>query len=189
MIRRKYKFLVVIAIILLASLMTIFLSRGWIRETLIPNYFTTSAKTSLDGSYQDSYESSLSFVEDLGLDGINSIKTADCRLFGAEGVSTKVSCYVGSGDSFTPSMEYKEFFKNNSNKIEESLLANGWTKTWNQNQPIEELFDNADNNYSIGVNYVKNDPKECTLKLSYNAWQEPDNFKYSLSCVEYITYF
>jgi hypothetical protein len=67
-------------------------------------------------------------------------------------------------------------WKQTSPAFERSLLASGWTKVWNEKQPIDEILDNPQNDGSIGVNYTKTHGKmTCTLTF---MWVQPSTPNY-----------
>jgi hypothetical protein len=167
-----------------------YLGREWIRESFIPygppSYF---ARKSLEKAYAQAYESVKQPAADLQI-VLDPRVTPDCHLFAAQGIQTRISCYAGSGDGIQIQDEYISSFKQFSAGIEAKILESGWTKVHNAAQPINELFDNPDNDVSIGVNYEKKYRKNtCTLSLFYNAYQKnPNELRYSLSCYRYINF-
>lgn len=167
-----------------------YLARGWIRESFIPkgppSHF---ARRSLHRSYQQSLNSLSQPADELKIKLDENVHT-DCDLSAARFFQTRVSCDNGSGDGTAISDDYITWFKQNSADIEQKILQDGWTKTWNAAQPINELFDNPDNDVGIGVNYEKEYGKNtCTLSLFYIAYKKnPSELRYSLSCYRYINY-
>lgn len=176
-------------VIVVALLVLLFVFRGWIRKSILPNQVSYFAKQSLHEAYKRSNESAKLPLEELKITLRPDVVT-QCHLFTAEMFHTTVTCRNSSGDELELYDDYLHFFKQNSLKVEQKILNQGWTKVWNAQQPINELFNNPTNDVSVGVNYEKPYGKnKCTLSLFYNAYEKnPRRLSYSLSCDRIIHY-
>lgn len=187
--RQRRKMLLILPFLLVCLILGAYFGRGWIRASLLPRQVSYFAKKSLQQSYKQSHQSISQPLNDFKLKLDPEVRT-DCDLLSAEGFQTSIACRNGSGGELKISDEYISSFKQDSKATEQKILHNGWTKTWNANQPISELFDNPSNNVSIGVNYEKKYGKNvCTVSFFYNAYENnPSKLHYSLSCERYIYY-
>lgn len=183
---------VFVAVVLgvLIVLASAYIFRGWIRDDFLPNQVSYLAKRSLVDSYKASYKSAEQTIQDLQLN-LSPDAGASCSLLSAEGIQTTLYCNAGSEGTTEASDDYIKSFKQNSSEVEARLLSNGWTKTWNAQQPINELFNNPENDVSIGVNYEKRYGKNlCRLSLYYNAYEKnPSMLRSSLGCTRTVHYF
>lgn len=175
------------ALVILVILL--FICRGWIREKFLPNQVSYFAKKSMEKAYTQSHGSLAQPLRELQVSLAANVHTA-CRLYGAKSVQTAVTCDNSAGDIMDISAEYIDRFKQNSITIEQQILQRGWTKTWNEQQPINELFKNPNNDASVGVNYEKKYGKNtCELSLFYNANEKnPSKLHSILSCNRLIYY-
>ncbi len=115
---------------------------------------------------------------------------ASCSLLSAEKLATTIHCISSSGGKIQRTDEYVKLFKEQSLATEKLLQDNGWSKIWNQYQPINEMLDNSENAYTIGVDYEKSyQDSKCKISIFYNAWESPKTMYYNLSCSEYVDYF
>ncbi len=188
MFKNNKKLIVILSSSIVVLLLGSYLSRGWIRESFLPNgppsYF---AKQSLDKAHQKAVNSISQSLAGLGL-SFQSKWPAACNLFAADGLQTEVSCYVSSWGEKEITNDYIAFFSQNSVEVEDKILENKWTKIHNIAQPINELFNDPDNDVTVAVNYVKNYGKNtCTLSMSYNAFEkDPSKLHYYLTCYRSI---
>ena len=181
-------FVVVLGILIV--LMGTYAMRGWIREDFLPNQASYFTKQSLADSYKESYASAEQTIQDLQLN-LSTNAGASCNLLSAEGIQTTLYCNAGSEGTTEATDDYIKAFKQTSSDVEARLLQKGWTKAWNAQQPINELFNNPENDVSIGVNYEKIYGKNlCRLSLYYNAYEKnPSMLRSSLGCTRTVHYF
>jgi len=86
-----------------------------------------------------------------------------------EGLKMDVSCLkTQRSDDRDFTADFAGNWKQHSTVFENYLQSTGWRK--NATQPIHEIYDNPNNDVSIGVEYLKKHSKTtCELSVVYNA--------------------
>ena len=123
-------------------------------------------------------------------------RPANCDNAMYEGISLSKFCYIlYLNDNPAPEITdaYRELWRTKSPALEEYVLANGWTKTGNTQQPINELLIRGDGNENVGARYEKHHGKiTCKLAIWYDGSVEnPDDRKLNAqkSCTRTIEFF
>lgn len=174
----------------------VFLSRGWVQKSFLPNQVSYFAEKSLEKSYEESYASLKQPFEKLQIElsaseRLNVGERSDCNFYAAKGLMTSISCSVGTGGKLQVSESYITLFKQESSEAEKRVLENGWTKVRSSAQSISQLFDRSGKDEDMSVNYEKNYGKNtCKLEFGTQVYENrPQELHYAFYCIRQIHYF
>lgn len=190
----KKKLILIIASIFCILLVTLFVFRGVVRGYIIPKFVDIVYGPSVDKNFARDYPDVNKKLEEFGFTFKNSPRR-DCNVNGEamyEGIRETIYCFYSTrNDDITFSSQLVSNWKQNSVSLEKYLLASGWTKQWNELQPIDEIYNNPNNDVSVAVNYTKtHGPTECELSIVYNAgYPHPDTTYAIESCEREIKIF
>lgn len=177
-----------------------YLARGWIRGPLLTWYVELVYLPKVERAFDQDFKEITPKLAALGLtfntQHGNTNKAASCQGEMYEGFGLSKGCQkLYHSDNPDPAItsSYREQWRQESPALESYLLDNGWTKTWNAAQPIDELLIRDDRGVSVGVNYEKHHGKiVCRLSIWYNGpEQEPayNTFNALQSCSRHIEFF
>ena len=199
---RLNKKIIILSVVLGIVLATaVFLGRGWIRGPLLHGYAELVYLKKIDRAFEADFKNAGPKLEELGLTFndrytgyLNEDRACHEPMYELFGVD--IHCYrMNFNDNDTPELNdaYRERWQQESPSLEKFLLADGWTKTWNANQPIDELLARDDRGQSVGVNYAKvhGNKVSCLLSIWYNGSGTPEQreFNATKSCSRNIKFF
>jgi hypothetical protein len=198
--RARSKLLAILIASSLAAAITLggtaYLGRGILRGTIVPMAIFSVYKPLVDHRAHTDFRDVTPMLEQLGLPfhtGHGYNKDNDgCNVLGYERFRATYYC---TNSRFSDSPDTADSFISQWNKqspaFERSMLQHGWTKVWNDRQPINELFDPR-HDTGAGVNYEKRRGQLwCTVSITrINAPDPADrHFFASETCEGYVELF
>lgn len=201
MARRKI-FIVALSVLVFVVL-TVYSARGWIRGAVMPAYVSRFYSNSLRVSFLEDFSLPNQWLSKHSL-GFNSYIESGKPVCSEHpyyvDIGWTTNCNISQDSSeVRPDDAYRQKWKLESDTFEEQLLTNGWTKQWNQSQPINEILDYHENGSGIGVNYEKTHGSiYCSLSLIFipDEWlpsststSNNGSLKSGMNCTRKIEFF
>ncbi len=170
--KKQKRLLIFSAGLVLIFVVLSFIFRGWIRGSVVPSYVSAAYKDGVATAFKDNFTPIDTQLKMLGITFNVQDPSSSCSDPSFQGFSEVVSCNSGRGNKPTNfSTSFVSNWKHLSPAFETYIETHGWQKQWNAKQPITNIFDNPNNDVSVGVNYTKTDGKtSCALSIFYNAY-------------------
>lgn len=172
-------------------------ARGWLRDDFMSSVIDVVYADGVERQFEKDFAAVNPRLRELGLTFELSLSQGRkiCGVSGYEFISATYACTRGMWtEKLDPNSEFTTNWQQQSPAFEKYLLSAGWKKTWNERQPIDELFRERQENTSIGVNYVKTHGKvSCELSIWVNPATDdayyghtPAKLMASQGCARYI---
>ena len=165
----------------LALVVMLFLFRGWVRMTVLPNTVEAVYSNSVQKVYQDEIGKLQDPLASLGYQA-TSPATARCYTVVANGLKTQVDCSYGyDATQKTPTdTEAKRTLNANAEKLQALLQANGWQGEYsNDGQPYSSLVKLVSSltsgiDYQPDATYLKQVGNVACIFGNNTAFSQPD---------------
>ncbi len=166
------KTLLLISCLLFLIICGAYLSRGWIRGSLLPAYVKTFYKSEVDAAFKNDFTPVNQQLKSYGFI-FSQVQQDECwsgdnAMF--QGFSETVPCIKQwQSNAITLSDGFITHWQATSPQLEHYLHTNGWHKEYFAKQPIATIFNVPNYQGTIQVNYAKLHGKlVCNLSISYN---------------------
>lgn len=170
----------------IATMLSLFLLAGWVRDPILSVYATIFYKPAVGRHFdQDFLPVNVEFAK-VGFTFIGAPQRYERYK------CDKAGCIKAQTSDRRPfTGEFVANWKQKSIAFEAYVLQDGWHKASSQSQPIDEIYNNPDNDVNVNVEYVKmHGTTLCELSIVYFA-SFPDTGKTYVTetCRRAVTFF
>lgn len=199
-LKNRYRLILVLAALGVLCALGAFIFRGVLREHVMPRVVRGLYADDVQQHFEEDFKpvsEQLAAYEFAFPSTAGSSEAATCHTHAYEGLSATYACSKSQwSNEIVPDEAYKERWKKEAQNLESYLLSHGWVKTWNERQPIHELFRDRTDTTTIGVNYIKPHGKlTCRLEIWLNPAvahanpPSPPSLRASEECYRYAEIF